>query len=115
MRDPVLRDIGIRTRGRLSADELEVVIRHLVLFARGGGVVDWPLWRRLGTQTRAAFVAAFEQVRAEQAAAAGMAAQGPRQAARVMGDEDLEARMILDGFMDRVEARRRVKITRVRK
>lgn len=106
MKDPVLRALGIRSKNSLTAETFDVVVRHLELFARGGGTVPWTLWSSLGTDTKAAFVAAFEKVRAEEAAAIGIASQGPRQAAQVMSVSDggdLDCRLALDEYAGRLE------------
>ncbi len=110
MKDPVLRDLGISGKNRLTAEAFDVVVAHIEFFARGGGTVPWNLWKSLGADTRAAFVAAFEKVRAEDAAAIGMASQGPRQAAQVMSVSDggdLSCRLSLDEFVDQLEMRTR--------
>ena len=100
MRDPILKSLGIKLHNELSA---EILVGHLEMFARAGGIITWDLWSRLGPNTKAGLVAAFERVRAEDAAAVGMASQGPRQAARVLSASDggdLDCELCLDDFVE---------------
>lgn len=115
MSDPILKSLGIKSSDDLSDAAFDVLREHLALFARAGGVVTWDLWRRLGTDTKAALVAAFERVRAENAASIGMASQGPRQAARVLSlsdDGELDCELCLNEYVDKMcrqdLARRRI-------
>ncbi len=103
MSDPILKSLGIKSRDELSAEAFDVLVGHLAMFARAGGIITWDVWRRLKSDTKAGLVASFERVRAEDAAAAGMASQGPRQAARVLSPSDggdLDCELCLDEFMD---------------
>jgi len=103
MRDPILKSLGLRTTKEMSAQSFDVLVDHLAVFARGGGMITWDLWRRLKSDTKAALVAAFDRVRAENAASIGMASQGPRQAARILSasdDGELECALCLDEFME---------------
>lgn len=103
MRDPILKSLGIKSRDELSAEAFEVLVGHLAMFARGGGIITWDVWRRLRSDTKAGLVAAFERVRAEDASAVGIASQGPRQAARVLSPSDggdLDCELCLDAFVD---------------
>lgn len=115
MRDPILKSLGIKSRGELSAEAFDIVVGHLAMFARAGGIITWDLWRRLGSGTKAALVASFERVRAEDAASIGMASQGPRQAARVLSlsdDGELDCELCLNEYVDKMcrqdLARRRI-------
>ena len=105
MKDPILRALGIRDRDSLSADSFDVVVDHLAHFARGGGWVTWDLWRRLKTDTRAALMAAFERIKAEDAAAVGLASQGPKEAAQILSAADggdLSCELTLDEFVEKL-------------
>lgn len=102
MSDPILKSLRIKSGDELSAESFDVLVGHLAMFARGGGIITWDLWRRLRSDTKAALVAAFERVRAEDAAAHGMASQGKRQAARILSPSDggdLECEVCLDEFV----------------
>lgn len=103
MRDPILKSLGLKSRNGLSAGAFDVLVGHLAMFARGGGVITWDVWRCLRSDTKAGLVAAFERVRAEDASAVGIASQGPRQAARVLSASDggdLDCELCLDEFVE---------------
>ena len=103
MSDPILKSLGIKSKNGLSADAFDVLVGHLAMFARGGGTITWNVWKRLRSDTKAGLVAAFERVRAEDAALIGIASQGPRQAARVLSPSDggdLDCELCLDDFVD---------------
>lgn len=108
MSDPILKSLGMRNAKTLAGQSFDVVVNHLTIFARGGGVITWDVWRRLTPDTKAALVAAFERVRAEDAASIGMASQGPRQAARILSasdDGDLECSLCLDEYVEGLATR----------
>lgn len=101
MADKILKSLGLREP--LSDVAYDTVVSYLTLFARAGGVITWDVWKGLRGVTRAALVEAFEVVRAENAAAIGMATQGPRQAAQVLAVSDggdLDCRLSLDRFIE---------------
>ena len=108
MKDPILRSLKIKDCNQLDGDAFELVVKHLALFARAGGHINWDFWNRLKSDTKAALVAAFERVRAEDAASIGMASQGRREAARVMSASDggdLDCELCLDDFADQLDRR----------
>ncbi len=111
MSDPILKSLGLKQVDQLSPQAFDVLVGHLALFARGGGFVSWDLWRRLKADTRAGLVAAFERVRAEDAASIGIASQGPRQAARVLSASDggdLDCELCLDDFVEKLAKPKRI-------
>ena len=110
MRDPILKSLGIKSKNGLSAEAFDVLVGHLAMFASAGGIITWDVWTRLRSDTKAGLVAAFERVRAEDAAAVGMASQGPRQAARVLSPSDggdLDCELCLDAFVDTLTQRQK--------
>lgn len=112
MRDPILKLLGFTQDGELSDIQFEALSANLTMFAKAGGIVEWGLWKKLKPVTKAALVDAFEKRNAENAAAIGMASQGPRQAARIMATSDggdLDARICLDRFMDTIDQRQQAK------
>ncbi len=100
---------GRKKTSQLDDAAYDVMVDQLTLFARAGGVITWNLWTRIGTQSRAALIEAFERVKAEEAAAIGLATQGPRQAAQILSAADggdLSCELALDEFAEKLATKK---------
>jgi len=105
VRDPIFKALGLGRGGDLSPDAFDCLVDHLTIFARAGGVVQWPIWIRMSADTKAALVAANERVQAERAAAIGLATQGKREAARILAGSDggdLDVELCIDDYTEQI-------------
>ena len=108
MTDRILKGLHFPQRD-MDDDTYCCLVAHLTMFRRAGGWITWDIWRGLRAQTRAALIESCEAVKAEEAAAIGLATQGPRQAAQILSAADggdLACELALDEFAEKLSAKK---------
>jgi len=113
MPDAFMLDSGfLSNEEAITEDHRSALNEAAELYLRAGGLVDFALWRTLGTESKAAFVRANERIWRTRASLIGMASLSEVHAAFVEDEEAgyrAASRVRLARALDAVEGRLKIR------